>query len=76
MEVSTRVIAALRKDSRERNIEDFNAIFEFFVQVIRIKLSLIHFAHLHFTRRLNLNNQLNNKFQLNKNVNFMPFITE
>ncbi|XP_063690015.1 rap guanine nucleotide exchange factor 6-like [Bolinopsis microptera] len=33
MEVSTRVIAALRKDSRERNIEDFNAIFEFFVQL-------------------------------------------
>ena len=47
MEVSTRVIAALRKDSRERNIEDFNAIFEFFVQVILIRIkSLIHFAHL------------------------------
>ncbi|KAL5249349.1 hypothetical protein ACHWQZ_G018268 [Mnemiopsis leidyi] len=33
MEVSTRVITALRKDSRERNIEDFNAIFEYFVQL-------------------------------------------
>ena len=51
MEASTRVIAALRKDSRERNIEDFNAIFEFFVQVTRIK-SLINFAHLHKFRNL------------------------
>ena len=39
MEVSSRVIAALKKDGRERNIEDFNAIFEYFVQV-RSLLSL------------------------------------
>lgn len=33
MEVTVRVIAALKKDARERTIEDFNATFEYFVQV-------------------------------------------
>ena len=33
MEVAARVKTALTKDARERTIEDFNIIFEHFVQV-------------------------------------------
>ena len=33
MEASSRIVVALRKDARERNIEDYNVIFEYFVQV-------------------------------------------
>ena len=32
MDFTPRIISALKKDTRDRSLEDFNALFEYFVQ--------------------------------------------